>query len=233
MVIEQRSRNTNLADIAIVVLVSVIAFLAELAFAARLPWGDEARGVIAVLAGTATAVAITLGRGGRLADLGFRRPKRWATVPVWAIGILVVFVVAQNVVPLLAAPFFDFPEPDMSRYDAVRGNLAAAVSLALLLPLTAAIPEEILYRGFLIERLTRLFAGARGASVLAVFTQALIFGSVHFQWGFGGIVVTAIMGAVWGFAFLLCGRNLWIVIIAHSAAHIAMVMQLYYASAPQ
>jgi len=233
MVIYQHSRNTTLADIAIVVLASVLAFLGELAFAARLPWGDEARGVIAVLAGAATAVAITLRRGGSLADLGFRRPARWATVPAWAVGILVVFVVAQNVVPLLAAPFFDLPEPDMSRYDAVRGNVAAAVMLALLLPLTAAIPEEILYRGFLIERLTRLFAGTRGAPTLAVLAQALIFGSVHFQWGFGGIVVTAIMGAIWGFAFLLCGRNLWIVIIAHSAAHIAMLTQLYFAPPPQ
>ena len=233
MVIYQCSRSANLADIAIVVFVSVLAFLGELAFADHLPWGDEARGVIAVLAGAATALAITLGRGGSLADLGFRRPARWATAPAWAFGILVVFVVAQNVVPLLAAPFFDLPEPDMSRYDVVRGNLAAAVSLALLLPLTAAIPEEMLYRGFLIERLTRLFAGTKAAPVLAVLAQAAIFGSVHFQWGFGGIVVTAIMGAVWGFAFLLCGRNLWIVIIAHSAAHIAMLTQLYFAPPPQ
>ena len=233
MVIYQRSRRTNLADIAIVVFVSALAFLGELAFATHLPWGDEARGVIAVLAGAATAVFMTLGRGGNLADLGFRRPARWATVPAWAFGILVVFVVAQNVVPLLVAPFFDLPEPDMSRYDAVRGNLAAAVSLALLLPLTAAIPEEILYRGFLIERLARVFAGTKGAPVLAVLAQALMFGSVHFQWGIGGIVVTAIMGAVWGFAFLLCGRNLWIVIIAHSAAHIAMLTQLYFAPPPQ
>ena len=229
MVIYQHSRRTHLADITIVALVSTLAFLGELAFADRLPWGDEARGVLAVLAGAAAAVAVTLARGGTLSDLGFRRPDRWATVPLWALGILIVFVIAQNVVPLLVAPFFDLPEPDMSRYDAVRGNLAAAVSLALVLPLTAAIPEEILYRGFLIERLTGLFAGARGASALAVLVQALIFGSVHFQWGLGGIVVTAIMGAIWGFAFLLCGRNLWIVIIAHSAAHIAMLMQLYYA----
>ena len=233
MVIYQHLRRAHLADIAIVALVSVLAFLGELAFADQLPWGDEARGVIAVLAGAAAAVAVTLARGGTLSDLGFRRPKRWATVPLWALGILVVFVIAQNAVPLLVAPFFDLPEPDMSRYDAVRGNLAAAVSLALLLPLTAAIPEEILYRGFLIGRLSGLFAGTKGASLLAVLVQALIFGSVHFLWGPGGIVVTAIMGAIWGFAFLLCGRNLWIVIIAHSAAHIAMLMQLYYLPPPQ
>lgn len=232
MVIYNRNRRQQLTDIAVVALVSVLAFLAELAAADLLPWGAEARGVIAVLAGACTAVATTLARGGSLADLGLRQPRRWLTVPVWAIGILVVFVVAQNVAPLLVAPFFDLPQPDMSRYDAVRGNAAAAISLAIVLPLTAAIPEEILYRGFLIERLARLFAGTRGATVLAVLVQALIFGSVHFQWGAGGIIFAAIMGAVWGFAFLLCGRNLWITIIAHSMAHLAMVTQLYL-SPPQ
>lgn len=218
---------SSLVDVAIVVVVSALAFLGELAVADHLPWGDEARGVIAVLAGAATAIAVTLGRGGRLADLGFRRPARWTTAPLWALGILVVFVVAQNLVPLLVAPFFELPQPDMSRYDAVRGNLAAALSLAVALPLTAAIPEEILYRGFLIGRFANLLGGGRGAAVAAVLAQAVVFGSVHFQWGAGGILVTTIMGAVWGFAYLLCGRNLWIVILAHSMAHIALVTQLY------
>jgi membrane protease YdiL (CAAX protease family) len=35
------------------------------------------------------------------------------------------------------------------------------------------------------------------------------------------------MGIVWGTAYLLCGRNLWIVILAHSAGHILFVIQLY------
>ena len=232
MVIDNHNRSGQLADIAIVALVSVLAFLGELAIAGRLPWGAEARGVIAVLAGAAVAVAITLGRGGGLADLGFRRPKRWLTVPAWVLGILVAFVVAQNAVPLLVAPFFDLPEPDLSRYDAVRGNLAAALTLAVILPLTAAIPEEILYRGFLIGRFAQLLGNGRGAAVLAVLLQALVFGCAHFQWGPGGIVVAGIMGAVWGFAFLLCGRNLWIVIMAHSMAHLALLAQLYFSPAP-
>jgi membrane protease YdiL (CAAX protease family) len=228
MVIGNKSSLGGLVDIAVVVAVSIVAFLGELAASDHLPWGEEARGVLAVLAGAAAAVAITLGRGGKLADIGFRRPTRWATVPAWVVGILVVFVVAQNAAPLLVAPFFDLPQPDMSRYDVVRGNLAAALALAVVLPLTAAIPEEILYRGFLIERLATVFGGTTGAAVSAVLVQALIFGSVHFQWGLGGIFATSIMGAVWGFAYLLCGRNLWIVILAHSMAHIALVTQLYF-----
>jgi len=55
---------------------------------------------------------------------------------------------------------------------------------------------------------------------------------MHFQWGLGGIVMTSIMGLVWGVAFLLRGRNPWIVIMAHSTAHIALVLQLYSSPAP-
>lgn len=225
-------RSRPLTDILIVITVSAAAFAIELATAENLPWGDEARGVIAVLAGAITAIALTLRGGGTFADLGFTRPKRWWTVPIWVLVILVVFIFAQVFVPQLLAPIFDLPPPDMSRYDALRGNLPAAVAMALLLPLTAAIPEEIVYRGFLIGRLTTLLGDIPGAAVLAVVAQSLIFGSVHFQWGLGGILMASIMGAVWGAAYLLCGRNLWIVIIAHSTAHVLLVTQLYYSPLP-
>ena len=221
----------SLRDVAIVLIASVAAFLGEVALAERLPWGAEARGVLAVLTGTAAAIWLTLRNHGSLAELGFVRPKRWSTVPLWVLGILVAFVVTQNAAPLLLAPFFDLPQPDLSRYDMIRGNLPVAIGFAIMLPLAAAVPEEILYRGFLINRLILVLGPGRSRTILAVLLQSLIFGAVHFQWGIGGIVATSLMGAVWGAAFLACGRNLWIVILAHSAAHLALVAQLYFSPA--
>ena len=220
-------KHRALLDIAIVIIVSVAAFALESAFADVLPWGAEARGVIAVLAGAMTAIWLTLRNGGSLAELGFRKPQRWLTVPIWAFGILAVFIIAQAAIPALLGQFFDVPQPDMSRYDVIRGNVAMAALFAIALPLLAAIPEEIVYRGFLIDRFTTAFGGSNGAIWLAALAQAFIFGLIHFQWGVGGILATTIMGLVWGMAFILCGRNLWIVIIAHSAAHIALVLQIY------
>ncbi|WP_405232486.1 CPBP family intramembrane glutamic endopeptidase [Lentisalinibacter salinarum] len=219
-------------DILLVAAISAAAFAAESAAAGFLPWGAEARGVVAVLAGAIAAVLMTRHRGGTLADLGFREPRRWSTVPLWVVGILAAYIVAQGPVPLLVGQFLHVPEPDLSRYDALRGNLFGVLAMALVLPLTAAIPEEVLYRGFLIERLSRLLGPLPGSALIAVLLQALVFGSVHFQWGVGGVVVTTVMGIVWGIAFLLCGRNLWIVIIAHSAAHLALLAQLYFSPAP-
>jgi hypothetical protein len=78
-------------------------------------------------------------------------------------------------------------------------------------------------------RLSDVFGRSIGGAFMTVFVQALVFGAIHFQWGIGGMILTIMMGIVWGSAYLLCGRNLWIVILAHSAGHILLVIQLYLA----
>ena len=218
-------------DIAVVFVVSLLAFLAEDTAIEHgwIPYGTEVRGAIAVLAGAAAAVAMVLARGGTLADLGFRRPERWRIVPLQVLVILIAFIGANFLAPLLVSAFIDVPAPDFSRYDSIAGNLGAAVMMALVLPFTASIPEEIIYRGFLIGRLSCLFGEQTSGLVIAVILQALIFGTIHFQWGPGGMLVTLIMGLVWGIAYLWCGRNLWIVILAHSTGHMLFVVQLYLA----
>jgi hypothetical protein len=216
-------------DIMIVAAASGLAFFLEDLANARgwISVGAEARGVTAVLGGAFAAVGVVLARGGTLADLGFRRPKRWAMVPFQVAGILVAFIAVQTLAPLLVSSFISMPEPDLSRYDSIAGNLGAAIAMALVLPLTASIPEEVIYRGFLIGRLSDIFGRSIGGASMTVLVQALVFGAIHFQWGIGGMILTVMMGIVWGTAYLLCGRNLWIVILAHSAGHILFVTQLY------
>lgn len=229
---EQEARGsaaTAVLDIVIVIAVSAAAWLVEEGVRALgiFPLGEDARGVTAVLAGAATALILVRKRGGAWRDLGFKRPRRWWTVPLWVVGILVAYVAVQNTAILLVSRFAEMPAPDLSRHEGVAGNLGAAILMAFVLPFTASIPEEIIYRGFLMDRLTRIFGADHGGAFATVAVQSLVFGSVHFGWGFGGMIVTAMMGAVWGTAFLLCGRNLWIVILAHSAGHLALVAQLY------
>ncbi len=218
-----------LIDVLIVFGASALVFLIEEQANARglIPFGEVVRGAPTVMGGALAVLALVHVRGRSLSDLGFTRPSRWSTVPVWVLGMLAAFVAAQLLTPVLVSQFFTLPQPDMSRYDSILGSLPASVAMALLLPLTASIPEEIIYRGFLIGRLEHLFGSGAWSTSLAVIVQALVFGAVHFQWGLGGMIVAAIMGLVWGAGFLLCGRNLWIVIMAHSTGHMLGVLQLY------
>ena len=216
-------------DILIVIAASALAFMAEDLVNAigLISVGEGVRGAFSVVVGALTAITVVKFRGGTMADLGFTLPARWATVPFWVAGIFIAFLTAQFLAPALVSLFMTLPEPDLSRYDSIAGNLPAAIAMVLILPLTASIPEEIIYRGFLIGRLETLFGSNAGGAVMAVIVQGLIFGSIHFQWGLGGMIVTMIMGLVWGTAYLLCGRNLWIVILAHSTGHILLVLKLY------
>jgi membrane protease YdiL (CAAX protease family) len=216
-------------DILIVSAASIGAFALEswASSAGLVDAGDAARGAFAVIVGVLTTLAVVRHRGETWSDLGFKRPARWSTVPLWVVGILGAFVVGQTLAPKLLSVFIELPQPDFSRYDAIVGNLPAAIAMALILPLTAAIPEEIIYRGFLIGRLEAIFGGLSAGPVLAVAVQSLVFALIHFAWGIGGILLAGIMGAIWGTAYMLCGRNLWIVIMAHSGGHILLVVGLY------
>lgn len=222
-------RTSIVIDILVVIAASGLAYLIEgIAIAeGLLSYGKEIRGVSAMVIGACSAVAIILYRGGTLGDLGLKRPVSWKLVPLQAAIILIVFISAESVLPPLLSSFFYIPEPDFSRYNAISGNAVAAIGMALILPLTASIPEEIIFRGFLLGRLAKLTEHNKTLVWIPVITQAVIFSLIHFQWGIGGMVMTFIMGVVWGSAYLLCDRNLWTVIIAHSTGHILFVIQLY------
>ena len=228
---EGPSATVAALEISIVAAASIGAFALEswAASAGLVDVGESARGAFSVVVGTLTTLAVVRLRGGSWRDLGLERPARWSTVPLWVLGILVAFVAGQTLVPQLLSMFIELPEPDFSRYASIAGNLPAAIAMALILPLTASIPEEIIYRGFLIGRLEAIFRKTSAAPVLAVAVQSIIFALIHFSWGIGGILLTAVMGVIWGTAYLLCGRNLWIVILAHSAGHILFVVGLYFA----
>lgn len=227
------SKPTALLDIVLILVGSAVLFAGELAArsAGLLPLGDDSQGVIAVLGGMMIAFALVFARGQTLSEIGFRRPPRLWTVPLWAIGILAAYIAGQALIPLLISNIIQLPAPDVSRHNNIYQNLPAAIAMVLILPLTASIPEEVIYRGFLMDRFTRIFGATRTGTFLTILAQGLIFGSVHFQWGVGGMIVTTIMGMIWGTAYVLCKRNLWIVIAAHSLGHILFVVQLYFVEA--
>jgi membrane protease YdiL (CAAX protease family) len=225
------NRKGAFMDILIVIGAALVALALEDQANARglINVGEAARGVSSMVVGALTALALVHFRKDSWSDLGFKRPKRWSTVPFWVAGILGAFIAGETLVPKLVSLFIELPEPDFSRYADIAGNLPAAIAFALLLPLTASIPEEIIFRGFFIGRFETLFEDYPNSALLAVLAQAALFSLIHFQWGVGGMLMTAIMGLVWGASYLLCGRNLWIVILAHSAGHILFVTALYLA----
>ncbi|WP_229792514.1 CPBP family intramembrane glutamic endopeptidase [Cognatilysobacter bugurensis] len=153
--------------------------------------------------------------GERWADVGLRRPPRWWSVPLVVtagfVGFVAIVMIAN---PLLAALGLDPPRHTDA---ALRGDLLEYLFWAG--PVTwgtAAFGEELLLRGFILDRIAKLIGSPRTPAMLAaVVLQAALFGSLHFHQGLGGVLVTGSIGVLMGLMWLLGGRNLWACIILH------------------
>jgi uncharacterized protein len=87
--------------------------------------------------------------------------------------------------------------------------------------LTAGICEEILYRGFLIRYLA--YTPWHIEVWIALVISSLAFGLAHSYQGIGGMIGTALMGAVLGVVFIVSG-SLWLPILIHAAIDLRILI---------
>lgn len=119
-------------------------------------------------------------------------------------------------------------QADVSGYDFLQGNLTLFVVSLASIYFFSSFGEEVVYRGFLINRLEELFGGDKKALVWAVIASSLMFGLAHFGWGVTGMVQTAFMGLALAVSFVIFQRNLWVLVAAHAYMDSALIWPLYF-----
>ena len=96
---------------------------------------------------------------------------------------------------------------------------------------SAAFGEELLLRGFILDRIAKLIGSDRVPALLAaIVVQAALFGSFHFHQGSNALVAT-VAGLVFGVIWLLGGRNLWACILLHGLVDFFTATDYYLAGA--
>lgn len=165
----------------------------------------------------------------RWRDIGISKPDSW--IGVIALGIF-LGVALRMLVKLLILPLLNAP-PVNPAFGHLEGNDADLPLAILSMGFLAAFGEEVVMRGFLFERVTRLF----GRSVLALagtlLSTSVIFGIGHYPLqGVVGAQHAAIMGLIFGLLYLWSGR-LWLPIITHGAFNLAGVAIIYFGVGPE
>ncbi len=164
-------------------------------------------------------VALRL-RGEGWSVIGFRWPERdpGRAIAVGAIAGIAFELLADFVTtPWIAG--LAGTEPDNSGLASIRGD---ASQLALFLALSwtlGAFGEELAFRGFLMNRLERLFGGGRVASAASLLLASALFGWGHTEQGISGWIQEGLSGFLLGTLFLLSGRNLAVPIVAHGVSN--------------
>jgi membrane protease YdiL (CAAX protease family) len=133
----------------------------------------------------------------------------------WLAGYVVLQVMA------------DGAEPDLSRFNALEGNLPLLLMGVATIWVTAAFAEELIYRGFFLGRLSRVLGGTRGAWWCALAVTSVIFGLLHLYQGWAGVFLTGFAGFLLGVVYLFSGRNLWVAILVHGLMNTVSLSLLY------
>jgi CAAX protease family protein len=163
-----------------------------------------------------------------LRDLGMARPKSWALTIIGGIllGIALKFLMKAVVLPLLGA------DPINQSFHYLAHNRTAALDFAAYAIYGAGFSEEFFFRGYLFERLGKLFGQSTLAIVTIVIVTTGLFGLAHFAQGPLGVVNALFTGATIAIVYAAT-RNLWLLMFAHAAFDLAALVMLYYDIEPQ
>ncbi|WP_315854899.1 CPBP family intramembrane glutamic endopeptidase [Qipengyuania aquimaris] len=215
-------------------------------FAAQFPpvliWGYTNEQGVFTISSTGAAVSTALGmaaallvawmwlrKDGALSEAwNLKAPASWTRTLLIAAGATIAIIIWFTVGSMmLSALGLETPDVGEVLGWVTESPFHFVLWILLVAVFAAGFGEELLWRGFLMDRLSRL-GGLRGSMWLIILIQAALFGLPHLYQGLGGVIITGVVGIGFGWLRYRCGGNLWACIIAHVAVDVIM-MSLSYA----
>ena len=157
-------------------------------------------------------------------ELGLARPKSWARTATIGIaaGFALKIAMKSAIMPFCGAPVIN------AEYHYLEGNLPGTLSFLVVAIVGAGFGEELVFRGFLFERLGKVFGPGLGSKAAILVATSLFFGAVHYPaHGIYTALQAVMTGFVFGTIFALTG-DLWVPVFAHAAFDVTAVLIIYF-----
>lgn len=174
-------------------------------------------------------------RGQKWSDFGltFGRIRLKESFRIFLLSLLVCILGAAGYMlgTLVMANISGMPESaDMSVYEYLHNNIFMLILTLIGAYIISSFGEEVVYRAFLINRISELGLDTKYGKIATVLISAVIFGLVHYEWGPTGMVSTGLMGLVMGICYLKFNKRLWILVLAHAYLDTFLLVQVYLTS---
>lgn len=155
-------------------------------------------------------------------ELGFKKPKSWwQPILVTILTLISLVLFSRYIQPLIGG------EPSIAHLMVVKQNLPLLILALVLVWITAAFLQELVFRAFLIEALDFIL-GRNGWSIwIALIISSLIFGLIQGWQGLSGVLASACIGFIFGTAYILNGKRIWPLIIVHGIADTMSLVSIY------
>jgi len=150
----------------------------------------------------------------KLKSIGFRKPVNWLKTILICLflGIAIDLCFDIFIDPLLNKIII---QPNDTSYDYMRGSLPDYLMMIIVGWVIGGFIEEIIFRGFLITRLSSLFKTTWIGNLIAIVVSSASFGFAHLFYGWGGVISTGLTGIIFGLIFIKSNKILWYSILIH------------------
>ena len=165
-------------------------------------------------------------------EIGFKMNRSWGITLALGVAAGTAMETFQLLVtqPLLTQ--LTGTPPDVSDFQAITGNVKIALIVVALAWTLAAFGEEMVWRGYLMNRVADVGKRTRAAWIVSFITVNIVFGCAHANQGLTGIIEESIAGMLLGIAYLSTGRNLAVPIIAHGMQDTIDVVLIFFGKFP-
>jgi len=218
---DNKLTNSNSFNIKIIIeIISVLAVMLSVKWVADY-FQITGAGSIGVWSGILMATLFMKQRKFRWYDVGLRLPKGKRE---WIVNLLLTLLVVVAVLltivlvlyPVLTKFGFEEPSTTADRFTFFLGKPLIFIGyLVGVIWFGAALGEELLMRGFLLNRLTDLFGKTNFGYFVALTVHAIIFGMLHSYQGIVGIITTTVIAIIFGLFYFATKRRLFPLILAH------------------
>ena len=154
-------------------------------------------------------------RGVGWRQTGLSRPVNWSATVLVAIVVALAYN-ALDVGVILPLLHRVTGEPlDLGEFVSLRGNSGTLLLLTMVSWVSAAFPEELLFRGYILNRLTDVCGRTRTGWAASAAIVSVVFGLAHHAQGATGVFDNVLAGLLFVVLYLASGRNLWLPILVH------------------
>ncbi len=171
-------------------------------------------------------------RGLRWRNVGLTRNRSWPLTLALGVGAGLLMEAFELFVsqPLLIR--VTGKQPDLSDFQAIHGNFKLLLLVVALAWTLAAFGEEMVWRGYLMNRVADVGKRTRLAWIVSLVVVNMAFGYAHSYQGITGIIDEGLMGVLLGLFYLGTSRNLSVPIIAHGVADTVAVLLIFLGMYP-
>lgn len=160
-------------------------------------------------------------------DLGFCGSPRWPLLLIAgvAVGLAMEALELFATQPLLVKLTGKYP--DLSDFKSLVGNFKLLLILLAASWIVAALGEELVWRGYIMNRVADLFGRSVVGWTITLLLVSAAFGLAHSNQDITGVVENFLNALLLGGAYLASGRNLMVPIIAHGITDTADFLIIY------